>query len=189
MTASEAKARAEAYVSEREGVRCAIFDWSAREARTHWRFFWNTVAAIEGREPGRKGVAPVAVDKRTGIALFDPKLSPDLPLNAAFPARLHGTSASSREGCRAIAQAWLDGTMEQWSTITGDRELEYGWGFLWQSDKYLRTHDRSHALVGNGPLVVVATTGDLWQLGTGHAFEESVARLEQRLGLRAPNPE
>jgi hypothetical protein len=73
MMSSEAKALAEAYLTAQQGKPCIVIDWTAVETRTHWRFYWNTIAASEGRAPALKGVAPVAVDKRTGVALLDPK--------------------------------------------------------------------------------------------------------------------
>lgn len=51
MTRSKAKVLANAYLSALQGVPCAVFEQDGREARTHWRFYWNTVAAIELREP------------------------------------------------------------------------------------------------------------------------------------------
>jgi hypothetical protein len=165
--ASEAKVRADAYLRTVQGEPCVVFDWSAIEARTHWRFYWNTVASIEGRAPALKGVAPVAVDKRTGVALLDPKHREGEPLNAVFPARPSGVDAGTEHGARAIAQGWLDATLEHWSSITECRDLTYGWLFSWESDEYLRTGNLLYAYIPNTPLIVIKSNGDLlWELGT-----------------------
>ena len=55
MTRAEAKVLANAYLSALQGVSCTVFEQDGREARTHWRFYWNTVAAIELREPALRG--------------------------------------------------------------------------------------------------------------------------------------
>jgi hypothetical protein len=153
---SDPKSIAEAYLTAQQGEPCVVIDWTVVETRTHWRFYWNRIAAIEGRAPALKGVAPVAVDKRTGVALFDPKVPANEPLNSRFPRRSPGADVSTEGAGRAIAQGWLDATMEHWSSITRARELPYGWAFFWQSDEFLKTGDVAHAYGGNGPLIVMS---------------------------------
>lgn len=130
MTSAEAKVLAAAFLTSLRGEPCAVFHWSAREARTHWRFYWNTVAAMEGRAAALKGVDPVAVDKRTGVVLLDPKrTAPRAPSNAVFPA-LPAGPVETKEDAAEIAQAWLDATMEHGSSICDAGVLPYGWAFF-----------------------------------------------------------
>ena len=180
MTLLEAKSRADAYLSSLRGEPCAVFDWSARETRTHWRFFWNTVAAIEGRAQALKGVDPVAINKASGEVLLDPKRSPGDCLNRVFPSPARGPVEGVEEA-RRIAQAWLDATMESWSSILDHRELSYGWGFNWNVDEYLRTRDIRYALAGMGPLIVLKATGELFALGTATPFEQQCADFERTI--------
>jgi hypothetical protein len=179
MTSAEATVLADAFLSSLRGEPCAAIDWSASETRTHWRFYWNTVAAMEGRAAGLKGVDPVAVDKRTALVLLDPKrTTPHAPCNAVFPAPPAGP-VETKERAAAIAQAWLDATMEHWSSLCGERELQYGWAFSWNSDAYLRTGAIEHALGGNGPLIVLRETGALYALGSATSFESVCAEFER----------
>jgi hypothetical protein len=184
MMSSEAKSIAEAYLTARQGEPCLVIDWTVVETRTHWRFYWNSSAAAEGRAPALKGVAPVAVDKRTGVALLDPKARANEPLNGTFPPLPPGAEVSTEYAARAIAQGWLDATMEHWSSITSTRELPYGWAFFWQSDEFLRTGDVAHAYGGNGALIVMKSSGDLWMLGTALPVERMLADFECSRGLR-----
>lgn len=182
MTADEAGALAGAWLTERRGEPCAVLAWSAREARTHWRFYWNTTAAIEGREVASKGVDAVCVDKRTRNVLLDPeRRSPRDPVNAVYPAPPPGP-VRTQEQAAAIAQAWLDATMEHWSSIVSARELHLGWAFFWNTDAFLRTGALEDTLGGNGPLVVLRDDGALHTLGTARPFDVMVAELETELG-------
>ena len=184
MTSAEAKALADAWLTERRGEPCAVFDWSAREARTHWRFHWNTVAAMEGRAAALKGVDPVCIDKQTGAVLFDPKPSaPGAPSNEVYPSPPRGPVATEGEAAQ-IAQAWLDATIEQWSSIVSTHALSYGWAFSWTADDYIRTGDVAHALGGNGPLVVLKDSGELYGLGTGRPLDVECAELEREVVRR-----
>lgn len=180
MTPGEATPLANAYLTALRGEPCAVFAWSAREARTHWRFFWNTVAATEGRAQALKGVDEVAVDKRSGVVLLDPKRPPRAVLNFAFPAPPRGRIETETEAFE-VAQSWLDATQECWSSLTTVKELPYGWAFSWDSDAYLATGDALLALGGNGPLVVLRATGELFALGTAHGFEAECAGFEREV--------
>jgi hypothetical protein len=52
---------------------------------------------------------------------------------------------------------------------------------LFTSDEWLRTRDYRYALVGNGPLVVLKASGDLYQLGTGRSVDDKIVAFEARL--------
>jgi hypothetical protein len=186
MDAETAARLAAAHLTEREGEPCATFAWSARETRTHWRFYWNTVAAMEGRAPARKGVAPVAVDKRSGhVALDLPSSEGRAPRNASFPPRDPAHDPSTEAGARAIAQGWLDATSEIDCSIIDARERAAAWVFVFTSDEWLRTRDVRHALAGNGPLVVLKASGDLYALGTAKSIDDEIAAFEAWLSSRA----
>lgn len=179
MTSAEAKVLADRFLTSLRGEPCAVFDWSARETRTHWRFYWNTAASMEGRTAALKGVDAVTVDKRTGVVLLDPKrTAPRAPCNAVFPAPPAGP-VETKEDAAAIAQAWLDATMEHWSSISDTRVLRYGWAFFWNSDEFLRTGDIEHAYAGNGPLMVLRETGALYALGSAMSFELTCTAFER----------
>lgn len=186
MDAAEAKALADVWLSAWRGVPCAVFDWSARETRTHWRFYWNTVAAMEGREPALKGLDPVAVEKRQGVVLLHPARSSaaHAPANEAFPSPAPRRRVTEEEAKR-IAQAWIDATMEPPCSIVTTFALPYGWAFTWTTDANIRSNDVRDALGGNGPLVVLEESGALYPLGTEHPVEETCALFAREvLGQR-----
>lgn len=186
MTSDEARALADGWLSALREEPCAAFAWSACEARTHWRFFWNTVAAMESRAPALKGVDPVCIDKRTGAVLFDSKPSDrTAPKNVAYPSAPSGPVATQEEAAR-IAQAWLDATMEHWCSITSGHALPYGWAFQWTTDDYIRTGDIMHALAGNGPLVVLKDSGELYGLGSAKTLEAECVDFEREVLNRRP---
>ena len=58
----------------------------------------------------------------------------------------------------------------------------YGWVFFWQSSEYRRTRKPKTQLVGNGPFVVVAATGEIVELGTALSTEAYLAELERERG-------
>ena len=176
MTASEAKLLADSFLTQLRGQPCAVFDWSARETRTHWRFYWNTVAAMESREPALKGVDPVAVDKRTGAVVVDRKRAPNEPCNAAFPVPARGPVANEAEAA-AILQAWVDATMERPCFVRLYREFAEGWAFTWNAEAALS--DPREGYAGQGPTIVVRATGGIFGMGSAPGYDE---RLEDFVG-------
>jgi hypothetical protein len=119
MMSFEAKSIAEAYLTAQQGEPCLVIDWTVVETRTHWRFFWNRTAAAEGQAPALKGVAPVAVNTRTGVALLDPKVPANEPLNATFPPLPSGAEVSTE--CAARARSPRAGSTPRWSTGRASR--------------------------------------------------------------------
>ncbi len=81
----------------------------------------------------------------------------------------------------AAMEAWLDATMEHWSSVVSAQELAYGWAFRWNSDRYLETLDVMYALGGNGPLIVLRATGELHALGTALPFDQLCANFERNV--------
>jgi hypothetical protein len=178
MTADEAKALAGAFLSRVHDTPCAVFDWSTRETRTHWRFYWNTVAAMEGREGALKGVDPVAVDKRTGAAALDRKRAPGEACNVAFPLPATGPVANEAAAA-ALLQAWLDATKETACFVRLHRELPAGWVFIWNTEASV--DDPLAGYVGQGPTIVVRATGQIFDMGSAPGYEERLAELVREL--------
>jgi hypothetical protein len=62
-------------------------------------------------------------------------------------------------------------------------EKPYGWAFFYNSRKFIETGELLYCLVGGGPVVVLADTGAIHELGSARPPLEEIAKLEQRLGL------
>lgn len=62
-------------------------------------------------------------------------------------------------------------------------EKPYGWAFFYNSRKYVETGDMIHSLVGGGPVIVVASTGEVFELGSVRPAAREIEDLEKRLGL------
>lgn len=63
------------------------------------------------------------------------------------------------------------------------REKENCWIFYWNSSLCLKSENRGHALVGNGPILVSRETGDYEMIYTGPIpeFENRVVDAYQRI--------
>lgn len=59
----------------------------------------------------------------------------------------------------------------------------YGWIFYFSSKLYIETGDFMRALGGNGPIVVLKTSGELHQLGSSLPGDEAVREFEVKMGL------
>jgi len=59
----------------------------------------------------------------------------------------------------------------------------YGWIFFYNSRRYMDTRDILDAIAGNGPVVVLADTGEVVTLGTALRPEEEIALFERNRGL------
>lgn len=59
----------------------------------------------------------------------------------------------------------------------------YGWVFFYNSRRYLESGELVYALVGQGPVVVVADTGEIIELGSAYPSEVAIKQLEDRLRL------
>lgn len=178
MTVDEAKALAGAHLTQLHGKPCAVFDWSTTETPTHWRFFWNTVDAMEGREPGLKGVDPVAVDKRSGAVAVDRKRAEHEACNVVFPTPAKGPVVNETEAA-AILKAWLDATMEKPCFVRLDREVANGWVFIWNAEAALQ--DAIQGYAGQGPTLVVRSTGEIFGVGSAPGADERLAELVREL--------
>jgi hypothetical protein len=62
-------------------------------------------------------------------------------------------------------------------------EKPYGWAFFYNSKKFLDSGDILDSLVGGGPVVVLAQTGMVHELGSARPPLQEIADLEGRLGL------
>lgn len=67
--------------------------------------------------------------------------------------------------------------------ITSAKEKPYGWVFLYNSRRYVETGELIYSLVGGGPVVVVAATRQVHELGSARPAEVEVHALEERLQL------
>jgi hypothetical protein len=61
----------------------------------------------------------------------------------------------------------------------------YGWIFFYDSQRHIETGDVADAIAGGGPVVVLAATGEIHELGSRLAPELEVRGFEERLGLRS----
>jgi Immunity protein 35 len=59
-------------------------------------------------------------------------------------------------------------------------ELDFGWGFFYQSRAYLESRDFRDALLGNAPLIVDKSDGSLYVTGTAHPFDYYVEQHRRR---------
>jgi hypothetical protein len=77
-----------------------------------------------------------------------------------------------------VAQAFLEALAGPRASDVGlldfARQEPFGWVFYYQSRAYLETPDDSHALVGNGPIVVDRHM-QAHQLGTALSVDEYIA--------------
>ena len=70
--------------------------------------------------------------------------------------------------------------------VIGDeltQEKPYGWIFSYQSARFLESGDLTHALAGNGPVVILKADGSIHQLGSAEDPETTIARFEASQGL------
>ena len=65
-------------------------------------------------------------------------------------------------------------------------EAPWGWVFYYESEEFLRSHDFTEALVGNGPVGVARADGKIYEIGSADSMDEALARIseEERTRLR-----
>lgn len=59
----------------------------------------------------------------------------------------------------------------------------YGWVFFYDSKTHIATGNPLHTIAGNGPVVVLAATGEVVSLGTARPSQEQIALFEAERGL------
>lgn len=59
----------------------------------------------------------------------------------------------------------------------------YGWVFFYNSRRYVETRNVMQSVAGNGPVVVLAATGEIVRLGSARRPEEEIALFERARGL------
>lgn len=59
----------------------------------------------------------------------------------------------------------------------------YGWIFFYNGRRFVETRDIMHAIAGNGPIVILAETGEAIPLGTARRHAEEIARFEHERHL------
>ncbi|MDB4946731.1 MAG: hypothetical protein JWP97_6265 [Labilithrix sp.] len=62
-------------------------------------------------------------------------------------------------------------------------EKPYGWVFFYNSRRYVETRDIFQSVAGNGPVVVLAATGEAVRLGSARRPEEEIAAFEKQRSL------
>lgn len=62
-------------------------------------------------------------------------------------------------------------------------EKPYGWIFFYNSRRYVESGELAYALVGHGPVVVVAHSGEIVELGSALPSEVAIRQLEDSLQL------
>ena len=64
------------------------------------------------------------------------------------------------------------------------RKMPYGWIFFYNARAYLDGGDRLRMLVGNGPIVVLASNGEVVILGTARGLDDEISAFEESRELR-----
>ena len=64
----------------------------------------------------------------------------------------------------------------------------YGWIFFYNSRRYVESGELIYALVGQGPVVVLANTGEIIELGSAYPSDVAIKELEDRLQLSRTGP-
>jgi Immunity protein 35 len=77
----------------------------------------------------------------------------------------------ARERIDRLAQA-----MKDQFQIASTKEIEQGWLFFYNTADFLRTRDFSHALAGNGP-ILVTREGVVHQLPSAIPWEDAVKQI------------
>lgn len=89
---------------------------------------------------------------------------------------------------RKIVRAFID-TLERYSQggleIVDSATIEkpYGWIYFYNSRRFLETRDMIHGIAGNGPLVVLAASGEVVTLGTARRSEDAIREFERARDL------
>lgn len=65
------------------------------------------------------------------------------------------------------------------------QEIDLGWVFFYDSKRYIEADDFDYALAGNGPVVVIQATGEIFRLGSAEELTGALANLEIQTGYLA----
>jgi hypothetical protein len=55
----------------------------------------------------------------------------------------------------------------------------YGWVFFFNSRKFMQTEHESDAIAGNGPILIMAKSGQVHHFGTSAPFRQQLEEFEQ----------
>lgn len=92
------------------------------------------------------------------------------------------------------ARAKVEGLLQEWArNVDGGLVVidhltitkPYGWVFFYNSRRYVETGDIFESVAGNGPVVILADTGEAVVLGSARRPEEEIAVLERDRNLPA----
>ena len=67
-------------------------------------------------------------------------------------------------------------------------EKPYGWVFFYNTKTFIETNDFSHALGGNGPVVLLSKDKSLHSLGSARPLEDEIRAFEEEHGLSPTVP-
>lgn len=88
---------------------------------------------------------------------------------AAVIEQLHGRGVGGADGIAIIESETI--------------EKPYGWIFFYNSRRYVESGDLVYAFAGQGPVVVVADTREVIELGSAYPSQVAIQQLEDRLQL------
>ena len=84
-----------------------------------------------------------------------------------------------------IAESWLaahgEAIGEELAWSGGPSDHDIGWLYVWNSRRYVDTGDFMTALMGNAPIVVLRTTGEVHSLPTGIDIDDGLQQLRNSL--------
>ena len=69
--------------------------------------------------------------------------------------------------------------------VVSEREYDFGWVFFYNTKEYVDSGDPVLGLVGNAPLIVDRTDGQLYVTGTAHHLEHYIEEYRQGTRRRA----
>ncbi len=62
-------------------------------------------------------------------------------------------------------------------------EKPYGWVLFYNSRRFVETKDLMYSLIGSGPVIVLAATGELIRLGSARSDAVQIEEFERQRGL------
>jgi hypothetical protein len=75
------------------------------------------------------------------------------------------------KGINSFGSGWGNQSDAVESIVTNVVEFELGWAFCYNNKKYIESGKVSHALAGNGPIIICKRTGKMFSTGTSQDVE------------------
>lgn len=95
----------------------------------------------------------------------------------------------SHDDARRMASEYIESTcgllVDGGVSIVDSKTVcrEYGWVFFYNSNDFLSTGNFMYALGGNGPIVVLANSGEICPLGTAGPWSVQLEEFEKKRGF------